>query len=238
MEIYGHRGAAGEAPENTLGGFQHALDCGLSHVELDVRLSGDDQLVVIHDATVNRTTNHRGKVNKFTADELAAMDARRNCPPWPTREGIPTLNSVIDLLAPKLDTVQLEVKSPLKSALDKTVSKLIELVHQRDLLDKAIVTSSDRKVLHAMHYQAPAIKLGYVYERGDPFNVTDDCGCRYLVAKWSLCKQALIKQARERKLNISCWTVNDADTIRKLCELGMDSIITDYPTIAMSVIKE
>ena len=87
MKIYGHRGAAGEAPENTLAGFLHAIEYGTQYVELDVQLSADGHLVVIHDSRVDRTTGIAGRVDQFTATELSKMDARQDCPPWPTKTG-------------------------------------------------------------------------------------------------------------------------------------------------------
>ena len=98
MLVYGHRGAAGEAPENTIAGFRHAIERGTRHFELDVQMSKDDKLVVIHDNKVNRTTYCRGNVNQFTASELANMDARRGTPPWPRKRGanIATLDALLD----------------------------------------------------------------------------------------------------------------------------------------------
>ncbi len=90
MLIYGHRGARGEAPENTLAGFHRALAAGASRVELDLRLSSDEELVVIHDETVNRTTDGRGLVAHKSVAELARLDARRAGPDWPDPQSVPT----------------------------------------------------------------------------------------------------------------------------------------------------
>ena len=95
MIVFGHRGARGEAPENTLSGFGFALGLGVDGLELDVRLSADGQLVVIHDETVDRTTDAAGPVAAFRADQLARLDARGSCPEWPQRVGVPTLEQVL-----------------------------------------------------------------------------------------------------------------------------------------------
>src|SRR5262245_48572737 len=89
--IFGHRGAKGEAPENTLSGFSYARSVGVEAFELDVHLSADHELMVIHDATVDRTTNGNGPVAGFTAAELAALDARAGFAAWGVPVGVPRL---------------------------------------------------------------------------------------------------------------------------------------------------
>ena len=108
--IYGHRGARAEAPENTLPSFQKALDAGVTRVELDLHLSADQQLMVIHDPTLKRTTGLRGKVAQHTAAELTRMDARLGLPGWPTPCPIPTLEQLLQA-CPQIEHYQLEVKS-------------------------------------------------------------------------------------------------------------------------------
>ena len=89
--LVGHRGARGEAPENTLASFQVAVEAGVTEMELDVRLSSDGQLIVLHDSDVTRTTGVRGNVRQYTRAQLGVMDARRNTPGWHSPTGIPSL---------------------------------------------------------------------------------------------------------------------------------------------------
>ena len=89
--IYGHRGARGECPENTLASFQHCLEQGVTRCELDLHLSADDELMVIHDPTLKRTTGQRGKVGRYSAAELEQLDARAAGPAWPQPCPIPRL---------------------------------------------------------------------------------------------------------------------------------------------------
>src|SRR5688572_2391261 len=96
MLLYGHRGAGGEAPENTEAAFRYARALYLDGVQLDVRLSSDDELVVIHDETVDRTTTSRGRVASMKASKLAGLDARGNFPGWPEPVGVPTLDDAFD----------------------------------------------------------------------------------------------------------------------------------------------
>ena len=96
MQLIGHRGARFEAPENTIPGFRYAIDLGLTAVEFDIRMTGDGHLVVIHDATVDRTTNGEGEVSSFTLDRIQALDARSTFPEWPEPCVVPTFSQVLD----------------------------------------------------------------------------------------------------------------------------------------------
>jgi glycerophosphoryl diester phosphodiesterase len=125
MQIYGHRGAGGEAPENTIAGCLHGIERGVKYVEIDLRLSSDEQLVVVHDKTLTRTVGKRGKPSKFTAVELAAMDARQDGPPWPSKKdsGVPTLKALMKATR-KLKGYQLEVKSDSKAVIERIEVRL------------------------------------------------------------------------------------------------------------------
>ena len=105
--LYGHRGAAGHAPENTLDGFLYARQIGVRAFELDVRFSADDQLVVIHDETLERTTHTIGRVRDFTVAQLNALDA---CASWPNPAGVPSLVAVLQSHH-DLPAFQIEVKT-------------------------------------------------------------------------------------------------------------------------------
>jgi len=114
LKVYGHRGAGGEAPENTLAAFRHAIERGVRYLDMDLRLSADNKMVVIHDKRVDRTTYDSGPVSRFTAREQAAMDARRSAPPWPRKReaGIPTLDRVLEK-TPEAKGYYLEVQGGL-----------------------------------------------------------------------------------------------------------------------------
>ena len=112
MIVYGHRGAAGEAPENTIAGALHAVERGIRRLEIDLHLSKDHQLVVIHDDRLKRTAGVRGKVAEYSAAELARLDARASGPPWPSKRntGVPTLTALVEAL-PQIRHWQLELKA-------------------------------------------------------------------------------------------------------------------------------
>lgn len=231
MIIYGHRGAKGEAPENTLAGFAHAYRHGIRRFEFDLALSKDGLPVVIHDLTLERTTGKPGKVADHTAGELATMDARHNVPAWPTPATIPSLDEVLAAI-PDFEHLQLEVKTDKRSRLNILCNRLTELIQRRELYSRVVVTSTDNWFLQEIRRRDRRIKIGVVVERRfpSPTNVATRLGCDYLILNWKLCSKELVDDAHRRDLHVSTWTVNRIHDMLELEAHGVDSIITDYPT--------
>lgn len=234
--IYGHRGARGEAPENTLASFAKALEAGVTRVELDLHLSADRQLMVIHDPTLKRTTGRRGKVAQHKATELQAMDARKGLSGWPRACPIPTLEQVFARF-PAFEHYQLEVKSGSTAQSRTVLSAIWQLVERFGLQDKVVVTSSSRTLLRTARDSNYPLPTGLVEEYAwlDPLKSARRYRCRYLVLKWSLCHPARVRKAQAQGLHVSVWTVNDPQLMQRLIDMGVDSIITDYPQRAVQL---
>ncbi|HAG79123.1 glycerophosphodiester phosphodiesterase [Stutzerimonas stutzeri] len=235
--IYGHRGAKGEAPENTLVSFEQCLQHGVRRCELDLHLSRDGELMVIHDPTLKRTTGRRGKVVQHDADELVNYDAREGGPGWKTPCPIPRLSELFEKC--DFEHWQLEVKSASRVRAARTVMAIKELAEQHRLLDRITVTSSSREVLRALNRLAPEISRGLVAEHNwlDPLKVARQYGCSLLALKWTLCTPERLEKARKQGLHVSVWTVNEPALMRRLADLGVDSLITDYPGLAVSTLS-
>ncbi|WP_404397632.1 glycerophosphodiester phosphodiesterase [Stutzerimonas chloritidismutans] len=235
--IYGHRGAKGEAPENTLVSFEQCLQHGVRRCELDLHLSHDGELMVIHDPTLKRTTGRRGKVVQHDADELVNYDAREGGPGWKTPCPIPRLSELFEKC--DFEHWQLEVKSASRVRAARTVKAIKELAEQHRLLDRITVTSSSREVLRALNRLAPEISRGLVAEYNwlDPLKVARQYGCSLLALKWTLCTPERLEKARKQGLHVSVWTVNEPALMRRLADFGVDSLITDYPGLAVSTLS-
>ncbi|AFM34028.1 MULTISPECIES: glycerophosphodiester phosphodiesterase [Stutzerimonas stutzeri subgroup] len=235
--IYGHRGAKGEAPENTLVSFEQCLQHGVRRCELDLHLSRDGELMVIHDPTLKRTTGRRGKVVQHDADELVNYDAREGGPGWKTPCPIPRLSELFEKC--DFEHWQLEVKSASRVRAARTVMAIKELAEQHRLLDRITVTSSSREVLRALNRLAPEISRGLVAEYNwlDPLKVARQYGCSLLALKWTLCTPERLEKARKQGLHVSVWTVNEPALMRRLTDFGVDSLITDYPGLAVSTLS-
>lgn len=231
MIIYGHRGAKGEAPENTLAGFEHAYRHGIRHFEFDLVLSKDGQPVIIHDLTLDRTTGQTGKVANSTAQQLAAMDARCNTAPWPNRTGIPALTDVLAII-PEFEHLQLEVKSDNRQRLNILCNRLTEVIQSQKLFQRVAITSSDTWFLQETRRRNRKIRLGLVAERRfpNPVNTAARLQCDYLCLNWKLCTPELVEAAHRRDMHLSTWTVNRIHDMVSLEAMGVDSIITDFPT--------
>tara|TARA_Y100000782_G_scaffold102551_1_gene119029 strand:- start:45 stop:773 length:729 start_codon:yes stop_codon:yes gene_type:complete len=234
--IYGHRGARAEAPENTLPSFQKALDAGVTRVELDLHLSADQQLMVIHDPTLKRTTGLRGKVAQHTAAELTRMDARLGLPGWPTPCPIPTLEQLLQA-CPQIEHYQLEVKSGSERQSRIVLDAIMALVEHYQLHDKVVVTSASRTLLSYAKRSGFALPTGLVEEYGllNPLKSARRYGCQYLILNWKLCNAERLRQAQAQGLHVSVWTVNDTARMQQLIDMGVDSLITDYPARAIEV---
>jgi glycerophosphoryl diester phosphodiesterase len=238
MLVYGHRGARGEAPENTLASFHRAVEAGVNGVELDLRLSRDGQLVVIHDDTVNRTTGARGLVVHFDADELARLDARRNGPPCAFSQPIPTIERVLEEF-PSIGHFQLEAK-PINSEVRPLMAeRLAQLFHEFALYQRATVTSFDPGLLDAVRQRDPAIPLGLVSDRTrpEPLGIAERLGAKLLILHWKKCTRERIDAAHAAGLSVSAWTVNDDSEAVRLLYDGVDSIVTDFPTRIIALIQ-
>jgi glycerophosphoryl diester phosphodiesterase len=234
--IYGHRGAKGEAPENTLSSFQQCLSHGVRRCELDLHLSSDGELMVIHDPTLKRTTDRRGRVSEHSAADLVTYDARKGGPGWLQPCPVPRLAELFE--ACDFEHWQLEVKVASRTRAATTVLAIRELAQAHGLLDKVSITSSSREVLRAAAELTPDISRGLVAEYAwlDPLKVARNYGCELLALNWTLCTPERLAKAQREGLHVSVWTVNEPALMRRLADFGVDSLITDFPGLASATL--
>lgn len=236
MLIIGHRGARGEAPENTLSGFRHLRALGIRAVEFDIQVSADNELVVIHDTDVNRTSQVTGSVHDFSAEALAQVDVcRKHFPAWPESEGIPTLDAVLSLLD-DFTHIELEVKAKTPAHEAVVMAKLPTLWQRHRLAGRARTTSFNPRYLHGMQTTSPHIPRGFLFEEdfvGDAIQVAQAVGASSLGPHHHRCSAELVSAAHSAGLIVSTWTVNSAEQARTLAARGVDAIITDIPSQAL-----
>lgn len=236
MRLIGHRGARGEAPENTLSGFRHLRDLDVLAVELDIVVSSDAELVVIHDSFLDRSTLGHGRVDSHTVAELAAIDAcHRAFPDWPVTEGVPTLRAVMELLR-DFEHIQFEVKARSEAEALLVAEKFPPLWREFGFGDRAFTTSFNPFYLQQVRQAAPEIPRGFLFELDfslDPVSIAQALGCRSVGPHQERCTPELIRQAHAAGLLVSTWTVNSVERMRELARDGADSVITDLPTLAL-----
>jgi glycerophosphoryl diester phosphodiesterase len=235
MLVFGHRGARGEAPENTLPGFAHAYAAGVRAFELDVRLSADDQLVVIHDATVDRTTNATGSVANFSAASLSRLDARAAHPAWPETAGVPRL---VDVLAAYAGQVRfaIEIKTDTPERLERVATHLVRHVDHYAIGTRVTFTSFDSLALENVRRLAPDVPRGFIGAFDTPsfLETALRLECRQADMPVAKASAGEVRRAHEHGLHVVGWQGNTPQDIETLLEWGVDGITSDYPTRALA----
>jgi glycerophosphoryl diester phosphodiesterase len=232
--LYGHRGAKGEAPENTLTGFAYAQRLGVTAFELDVHLSADGELIVIHDPTVNRTTNGYGPVAGYTAAELAALDARAAFPAWPEPAGVPRLVDVLDAFA-ATQSFQIEIKTAPPVVLEVVAQKLVDLIGRYGIAERTEVASFDPAPLEIMRRIAPEISRAYIGRYDTPaFLATAiSLGCAGACIPHKTSTRATVDEAHAAGLHVTGWLGDTQRELRLLLDWGVESITSDFPSVAL-----
>lgn len=231
-QVFAHRGAKTVAPENTLPAFAKALEMGVAGIELDVHASRDGQLVVIHNFSVNKTTNRRGAVSQYSAAQLAEMDAGSHFGPAFADARIPTLEQVFDLVSNRC-TVNVEIKSNSPTGGEETVL-LADMLQRRNLYDQVIVSSFNAISLIRLHAIDPKVRLGFLYYLPVPAVLlnawfTSVMEVSALHPYHKLVDEALMTYARNKGCAVNTWTVNDLAEAKRLADLGVNTIMSDVP---------
>lgn len=231
ITIVGHRGARGEAPENTLAGFIRARELALDEVELDLHLSADSELIVLHDPTLKRTTGVDSHRRHFSSKELQALDARHSFPRWPEPTGIPRLIDVLNVSSPSL-RFQLEVKADAMPAMRQLAHRLAAVIEQQRLADRVVVTSLNIDFLNYFGHHFPNYQRGYIcqYRHHNPVKRAKRLGTQWLMLNYKMVTPLLLKKAAQSTLKVSVWTVNDIAVAERLVAMGVNNIITDFPS--------
>ncbi len=240
-QIFAHRGARRAAPENTMPAFQKALEMGVDGIELDVHLSADGDLVVIHDFTVDKTTSGHGRVETFTTAQLAALDAGSHFSPDFAGIGVPTLAQVLDLIGDRC-IVNIEIKSEDPEG-GNQVAPVAAVIRDRNLYDQVIVSSFNPISLIAMRHTDPRIALGLLYYRPLPAYLrkawmTAIIAPQAIHPEYRLIDAETLAWGRAHGCNVNTWTVNEVEDARHLAALGVDVLMSDVPDALIAALKQ
>jgi len=235
--IIGHRGASGHAPENTLAAFKKAVSLGATFIETDLQLSRDARFVAIHDDTVDRTTNGQGRVHDQPLATLRRLDAGSWFGSEYAGERIPTLEEILEF-SKKNDVVfYLELK-PTGSWGGEHA--LIGALRESGEVARVVVISFDPSILAGLRKIEPTLMTGVLYDGqlAGPLEAAAEVGARQIVVRGDLVTPAMIAQARQKDLQVVCWTVNHPAHIRMLMAAGVDGIMSDYPDRLAAALKK
>jgi glycerophosphoryl diester phosphodiesterase len=225
--VIAHRGASAEAPEHTIAALELAIAHGADAIELDIHLSRDDQPVVIHDFTLERTTNGRGRVREHTARELKRLDAGvwRGAPFQGQR--IQTLQEVFERFRDRTRFwIELKGGSDVYQGIEERVVSTMEVY---DVLPRALVQSFDYQALDQVRILNPEVRLGFL-AAGPPFRPLIRSGtARAICPGVHQITEHDIADIRQAGLECYVWTVNEPAQMDRLIEWGVSGIITDRP---------
>ncbi|THA23515.1 glycerophosphodiester phosphodiesterase [Streptomyces sp. RKND-216] len=221
MLTVGHRGLMGVEPENTLRSFRRADREGVDVIELDLHLSSDGALVVMHDAEVDRTTDGTGPVSGFTLTELRELDAGRG-------ERVPVFEEVVAA-----------VKAPLQAEIKDAAAArvLAEAIEKHDLHERVTVISFHDEALRETRTLLPDMPLVLVAGRSSPTAPGRARELGAVMVSLELChiETETVKAAHESGIEVISWTVNTPEDLQRARELELDGVVTDRPEILVAV---
>jgi glycerophosphoryl diester phosphodiesterase len=251
--VVAHRGGAGLWPENTMYGFERAVDLGVDVLETEIHSTADNILVLMHDSTVDRTTNGSGPISALTLEELKTLDAGYN---WTSDGGqtfpfrgsgitVPTLGELFTALPDMRINIDIKQEKP------SLVASLCKTIRTFDRVERVMVASFSSKVLKAFRRGCPEVTtsagtgevalffvvnlvfLGALYRPAcQAFQVPEYSGGLRVLTK------RFVNTAHRLNLAVHAWTINETTDMQRLLALGVDGIITDYPDRLISLLRE
>ncbi len=233
MNIIAHRGYSAKAPENTLAAFQLAMDTGADVIELDVTLTKDGIPIVIHDDTLNRTTNGKGLVLAMTLKDLKKLDAGSWFNPSFSEEKLPTLEEVLQLVNKKI-IVNVEIK---KESAMKIEEKVLEIVSKYGMESMVFISSFAHNSLFKIKELNPEIPTGYLIDHS--INEIDQRNIEKLQPSAihlpiNKITQADMDFALMYNIPVRIYTVNNVAQMKRAQDLCVDGIFTDQLEVALN----
>lgn len=234
IKITAHRGSSSVAPENTIPAIEAAIQNMVDYAEIDVQLTKDGEVVLMHDNTLQRTAKVSGSISNYTYEELQEFDVGS----WFSSdfEGtrIPKLSEVLELCKGKIG-LNIEIKS--KKGSDELEQKVIALVQQYGFQKQCVITSVYQKTLQIVKELDVDIKTGYIISSAYG-NYFDDDNIDFFSMKSSFVTQGIIRRAHIRGKEVHVWTVNTKREMNRMSQLGVDNIITDVPLVVKEFLYE
>ncbi len=237
--VCAHRGCSGVAPENTMAAFEAAIAIGADFLELDVHRTADGEIVCMHDATVDRTTDGSGAIAEMTLAQLQALDAGS----WKHRryagERVPRLVDVLEVIAPRI-VVDIEIK-------DRGIAApVVELIRAADALRRVTIVSFDTDDLRAAKDAAPALACGLITSgpaADSPAAIHElitaalAAGANFISCAHPKLTATLVHECRLAGLGVMAWTMDDPADLRRMIDLSVDALVSNYPERAIELLE-
>lgn len=234
--IFAHRGYSANFPENTMLAFQKAEEVGADGIELDVQLTKDGEIVVIHDEKVNRTTNGKGYVKDFSYSELKRLDVGYHMKTIVQKQPIPSLKEVLEWMTTTGINCNIELKNNV-FPYEGMEEKVIELIREYDLEDRIIISSFNHYSIVHSYRIAPEIETATLLGNAVymPWVYAESIKAKGIHPKYSAYRDDILKKTLENGIAVRPYTVNKEKHMEKLFRIGCTAIITDNPALAIKV---
>lgn len=231
--ILAHRGYAAEYPENTMLAFKEAEKAGADGLELDVQMTRDGELVVIHDEKVDRTTDGFGLVVNYSLEELRKLDARFKFKELPKKEQIPSLDEVLEWLSGTGMICNIELKNsiiPYEGMEEKVINK----VRQYGLSDRIIISSFNHYSIVHSYLLAPEIEIAPLLSEGlyMPWIYAQSIKAKGFHPHWRAAPDQIVSASLESGIEVRPYTVNKENELERLFKVDCSAVITDDPAKA------
>ncbi len=242
--IIAHRGDSAHRPENTLASFARALEVGATVVELDVQLTADREIVVLHDPTVDRTTNGRGEVGTMRLPELRALSAgyaARFGATW-AGERIPTLAEALTFLKDRARVlIEIKGESVSDEAEEGIEGLTVELVRRFEMAHDVALISFEHRTVQRLRTLAPEITRGHLFGRTSPDEVlraAADADCRLVMPHKGQLNEGMAAAVHAAGLNLATWVVDAPDELKRISRLGLYGVASNGPGILIDAIAD
>ena len=239
MKNFAHRGFSGRYPENTMLAFRKALEAGVDGIELDVQLTKDGHVVIIHDETVNRTTNGTGLVVEYLLEDLQKLDASSIFAGQMGFNPIPTLREYFELVKDSHIVTNIELKTGVNQY-PGMEAKVLDLIREFKLEDRIIISSFNHHSVMRMKAMAPELVYGFLADTwildAGAYTKSYDVPCYH--PSVNMMTQEIVDELKANGRVINVWTVNKEEQIRDLYKKGIDCVIGNFPDLTAKVLKE
>lgn len=233
-----HRGASALAPENTIAAFEKAVELGADAIELDLHISRDGELVIIHDDTLDRTTDGHGPVHARSLQELRQLDAGRWFGESFAGQRIPMLAEVLERFA---GTIPLALEVKAGSAFFRGIEeRVISVLREHQVISQVAVASFDHHALLKLKELEPSLRTAALLV-GRPMSmpiIARECGADAMALECGLITRREVDACRAVGLQVMAWVVNEPARMRYFIDLGVDGIITDRPDLLRQAMTE
>jgi glycerophosphoryl diester phosphodiesterase len=224
IKIVGHRGARGLEPENTLRSFRRALALGVDVIECDVHMTKDGRAILMHDHTVDRTTDGTGAPGEFTFEEIRKLDAGKG-------EQVPLLEELLALIEGRVE-LHIELKDP------SALLPVLAIVNAGDVREWVYLTSGDTDLLRRLRTSDSTIGVEHIFGNppGDAVSRALSVGARRISCRFDHLTRGFVEESHRHGLEVIAWPPNTVEEQRHAMSFGVDIVCTDRPDVLIQAL--